>query len=86
MKYVHDRKESGTVVILDDHHFVNCEFTDCQVLYAGGDFAWANTRFVNCNIGLNGPAARTQNLLGFFGWRAAEGKQPVEPERTAKPN
>lgn len=75
MKFVRDAKEKGTTIVLDGYSFVNCQFADCKLLYAGGDFAWENTTFVNCQLGFQAEAQRTITLLQFFGLY----KQPTEP-------
>ena len=66
MTTVENVKQSGGVVHLDDKIFVNCNYTNCQIIFSGGDFAWRNTAFNNCQLTLEGPALRTANLLGHF--------------------
>jgi hypothetical protein len=80
MQFIKNKKEQGTVVILDDTSFVDCTFTNCQILYSGGDYSWTRTNFVNCQIGLQGHAARTAALLQSFGWKPLQpGTAPAPP-------
>jgi hypothetical protein len=69
MKIVQDKEETGTTVVMDDTSFVNCTFTDCILIYHGGDSAWPGTSFVNCKFSLQGPAAKTAITLQTFGWK-----------------
>jgi hypothetical protein len=78
MKFVRDANEKGTTVILDEHSFVNCRFVDCKVIYAGGDYAWENTTFVNCQLAFQGAAGRTAALLQNFGLYKPQDK-PIQP-------
>lgn len=81
MKIVRDLEEKGATVILDDVSFINCKFTECTLIYHGGDSAWVNCQFKNCPIVLQGAAARTQNFLLGFGWKPPEKAVEVgEPE------
>ena len=80
MQFIKNKREQGAVVVLDDTSFVDCTFTNCQILYSGGDYAWTRTNFVNCNIGLQGHAARTAALLQSFGWQPPQpGTVPAPP-------
>jgi hypothetical protein len=80
MHFVTDKEENGTTVVLDNHSFVRCKFTDCYLLYSGGDYAWTETTFNNCRLGLQGAAQRTAAFLTHFGW-----KQP-QPDIAQSPN
>ena len=66
MQSVEKENQSGGIVHLDDKLFINCNYTNCQIIYTGGDFAWRNTAFNNCQLTLEGAALRTANLLSHF--------------------
>lgn len=67
MEIIDNKNESGITVSLDDKHFVNCTYTSCTLIYSGGEYAWVDTKFVNCKITLAGAAQRTAALLGNMG-------------------
>jgi hypothetical protein len=66
MQTVENENRTGEIVHLDGKLFINCNYANCQVIYTGGDFAWRNTAFNNCQLTLEGAALRTANLLGHF--------------------
>ena len=43
MQTVENKTQTEAVLHMDDKLFINCAFTRCQMVYSGGDFAWANT-------------------------------------------
>ncbi|HBB94310.1 MAG TPA: hypothetical protein DC054_02870 [Blastocatellia bacterium] len=54
----------GQMLILDNHHFENCRFGNCHLVYAGGLFAFANCDFTwEVNLSLTGAALRAEVLL-----------------------
>ena len=67
MQVIENKQDSGITVAIDDKHFVNCRFKNCKLIYSGGDYAWTETTFENCEVTLAGAAQRTLNLLGSFG-------------------
>ena len=67
MQAVENQTTSGVTISLDDKPFINCRFTNCTLIYSGGDYAWTNTNFDNCPLQLSGAAQRTATLLGNFG-------------------
>jgi hypothetical protein len=67
MEIVENQEVVGKAITIDEKHFVNCRYKNCTIIYSGGDFAWTNTTFENCQINLSGAAQRTANLLGTFG-------------------
>jgi hypothetical protein len=67
MQLIENQVASGKTIALDEHHFVNCTFTNCDLVYSGGDWAWANTKFENCRFSFSGSASRTVALLGNLG-------------------
>jgi hypothetical protein len=74
MTVVEEQVTSGATITLDDKHFVNCQFSDCKLLYNGGDYALTDTRFDKCEVSLTGPALRTAMLMTMFGMA-----QPAKP-------
>ena len=79
MTIVEDEHESGTTIAMDGKLFVNCTFTGCKLIYAGGDCEWRNTIFPNCQIELAGPALRTLNMLRSFQLVPKEFSAPSPP-------
>ena len=67
MQVIENKTDAGKTVTLDDKHFVNCHFTNCTVLYAGGDYGWTDSSFNNCQFRLEGAASRTAMLMGQLG-------------------
>ncbi len=67
MQAVQDETLSGALVVLDGKFFVNCKYTDCTLIFCGGDYGWVNSQFVNCRLNFDGPATRTLNLCKIFG-------------------
>ena len=61
--------QTGGVLHIDDRFFNNCRFERCQLIYAGGDFGWSDTVFLDCPLSWHGPASRTVNLLKSFGFK-----------------
>ena len=89
MHLIENQIVNGTSVGIDDKHFVNCRFTNCALLYSGGDFAWTNTQFENCNLQLSGAATRTVTFLTQLGIKELpqNANQPQGPtNRPPKPN
>ncbi len=58
---------AGKSVVLDDKHFANCEYTNCTLVYSGGDFGMVNTKFQDCRVAFAGAAQRTANLIEILG-------------------
>jgi hypothetical protein len=67
MQTIENQVSSGKTITLDEKHFINCRFTDCKLVYSGGDYGWTDTTFENCQVTLAGAAQRTATLLGSFG-------------------
>jgi len=80
MQTVENEQKTGAVIHLDNKLFLNCSYTKCQIIFTGGDFAWRNTTFTDCQLTLEGPSLRTANLLGQFGLLRPEMVQaPIAP-------
>ena len=86
MQPVENKTQTETVIHMDDKIFINCAFTRCQMVYSGGDFAWANTIFKDCRVTLEGPAKRTAEFLNHFNLFRAEafGKAAPPPSSSSK--
>jgi len=67
MEVISDQELKGTVVQIDEHHFENCHFIQCVLVFGGGDFSWKNCKFENCQIRCVGAAIKTLNFLKHFG-------------------
>ena len=50
-------------VTLDYNEFIDCEISNCLVLFHGGDFTLLRTTLTNVRFGLGGPANNTLNFL-----------------------
>jgi len=86
MQVIENKTDTGITVTVDDKHFVNCHFTNCKLLYSGGDYAWTDTKFENCQVTLTGAAQRTANLLGSLGVIQKPPDEPFNPtKRNPKP-
>jgi hypothetical protein len=64
---VENQSATGAVVTLDDKHYVNCQFTNCRLVYSGGDYVLTETKLENCQVTFTGPAQRTAGLLAMLG-------------------
>ena len=67
METIERKTSTGEFITMDDKNFVNCNFTNCTLMYSGADFALTNTRMENCQVTLAGAALRTASLLGMLG-------------------
>lgn len=48
---------------LDDNEYIDCTFTNCRFSYGGGDFNIERINFDTLEFTVDGPAARTIQLL-----------------------
>ena len=71
----------GATVAIDDTVFLNCTIEGCQLLYAGGDFAFENTVVQNCDVRMIGPAERAIKLGVFL--RKSPAEQIAKPQKKA---
>lgn len=63
MQLVENQVVSGKSVAIDEHHFVNCKYSNCDVIYSGGDYAWTNTKFENCRFSFSGSASDRKSVV-----------------------
>ncbi|HUJ14627.1 MAG TPA: hypothetical protein VL284_12645 [Thermoanaerobaculia bacterium] len=54
-------------VVMDDRNYVNCTFTECEIVYSGGDFSWVTSLFENCKVTVTGHAGKTMAFLHHIG-------------------
>lgn len=66
METITGLREKDKKIVLDGKLFVDCWFEDCTLLYAGGEYAWHDTKFVRCKIDFMGPASRVFNFMKTF--------------------
>ena len=78
MEAVENKTFRGVTVHMDGKTFLKCVFTDCRLIYSGGDFAWRETTFTDCQISFEGSAKRTVEYLGYF--------KMLNPQKTQKPS
>jgi hypothetical protein len=52
-----------TDVTLDYNEFIDCEFRDCAILFAGGQFSLVRARFHNVRFGFADAANRTVEFI-----------------------
>jgi hypothetical protein len=75
----------GKTFHLDEVVFTNCQLTDCDLYYSGGDFEWVGSNFDNCRFHWRGAAKNTLALLQAMGML----KTPTSPNvipTSQKPN
>lgn len=74
MEPITDLIETGKTIVMDGKYFSNCQFTNCVLVFTGGDYGWSDTKFNNCNISFQGPAARAIEFAKHFGIVSSEMK------------
>ncbi len=57
----------GETIYMDGKRYLNCIFTECKIVYGGGDVMWENTQFINCQLVFDGAAQRTIAYLTNLG-------------------
>src|SRR5690242_10516470 len=67
MELVKNQIVSGETIVLDEKYFVGCEYSECKLIYSGGEVQWTESKFDRCQVVLSGPAQRTANLLASLG-------------------
>jgi hypothetical protein len=78
MEVVQNEVVSGKTIVLDEKLFVRCKYSDCKLLYGGGEVQWQESTFEQCQIVLSGAAQRTANLLVQLG-AMPPGQTPIPP-------
>jgi hypothetical protein len=69
----------GGIVTLDDTLFINCKYTNCTLLYEGGECMWQDTTFANCKFVFSGAAAHVMRTLTPFGFAMQPSSAIVRP-------
>jgi hypothetical protein len=68
LEHVRDRQFKNERVEIDGKRFTSCTFTDCDLVYSGGDVEFGPGCVVNdCRPEFSGPARRTVLLLHALG-------------------
>ena len=52
---------------IDGYDFIDCHFVNCILVYNGGEIHFARYHFDNVRFVLSGAAARTAEVVRFFG-------------------
>ena len=64
IQFVKDQKFDGNRIIVDNHQFENCEFRNCNFVFSGGHFAFANCVLEEqCVFSPTGAAYKTMRLF-----------------------
>jgi hypothetical protein len=63
MNVVADQHLEDAAVDLDNHYFRSCTFIGCTFTFSGKDFGMENCTMFDCNLQLEGEAARMIQLL-----------------------
>jgi len=67
MQVIEKWAPKGETVYMDGKRYLNCIFTECKIIYGGGDVMWENTQFINCQLVFDGAAQRTIAYLTNLG-------------------
>jgi hypothetical protein len=78
MQSVENQTVKAITVFMDNRFFINCKFTDCKLVFAGGDTGWENTHFTNCLIQFQGSAQRTVGFLQQFNMMTVDTSKAVK--------
>lgn len=88
MQVVENWQPKGITVYMDGKRYLNCIFTECKIVYGGGDVMWENTQFVNCQLIFDAAAQRTVVYLTNLGLlQPPAGMMPMPgPPTSSGPN
>jgi hypothetical protein len=87
MQVIENWTPKGITVYMDGKRYLNCIFTECKIVYGGGDVMWENTQFVNCQLVFDAAAQRTVAYLTNLGLlKPPAGIAPVSPPVSSVPN
>lgn len=67
METIFGKNFKNQTVVMDERNYVQCTFTNCEIVYTGGDFAWVNSRFDHCKITITGNASKTLAFMHQVG-------------------
>ncbi len=68
MQTIQDQNAEGIAIAMDDKFFLRCHYTNCVLIFGGGECEWLESSFTNCRIATIGPAKRFIKLLQSFGF------------------
>ena len=77
MQVIEKWTPKGETVYMDGKRYLNCIFTECKIVYGGGDVMWENTQFINCQLVFDGAAQRTIAYLTNLGLMKPPAGMPV---------
>jgi hypothetical protein len=87
MQVIENWTPNGITVYMDGKRYLNCVFTECKIVYGGGDVMWENTQFMNCQLVFDGAAQRTIAYLTNLGLMKPPAGMPAPmPSSTSGPN
>jgi hypothetical protein len=66
MKRIENREIRDVTLDIDDTEFINCQFTNCTLVYSGGPCVF-QSQGENCRFQMKGAAANTFDLLQDLG-------------------
>jgi len=62
------KKYKDQDVVLDNKTaYIRCKFTNCNIIYMGGDFQLLNCQFENCQISITGEAGKVVAFMQMVG-------------------
>lgn len=67
METIVGKSFKNQTVVMDDKNYVQCTFTQCEIVYTGGDFSWVNAQFQDCKITITGNAGKTLAFMQQVG-------------------
>lgn len=68
MEAVVGKKFKDQDVIVDHKNaYIRCSFTNCQLIYMGGDFQLMNCKIENCQITITGDAGKVLQFMQVVG-------------------
>lgn len=83
MKLVNGLILNGQTVDLDNHQFVDCQFTGCTLNYSGRPVSFSRTALVGCRYTFFGAAKMTLEFLDCVGLMP-EDQHPAASDLTAR--
>ena len=87
MQVIENWTPKGETIYMDGKRYLNCVFTECKIIYGGGDVMWENTQFINCQLVFDGAAQRTIAYLTNLGLMKPPAGMPAPmPPSTSGPN
>jgi len=63
---IKDQNYEGRMIAVDNHLYERCRFVDCNFLYSGGPFGFANCEVQGGYLSPSGAARNALSLLAIF--------------------